>query len=174
MHSTVLKSLLAEAADRAVSPERCEAIRAMLRDAVWTDTAERFIEVGVGIDLLINALFSQAHEHCPERLPSLHPIFVILCGDRPGMLELLKEASKPECNGMRVNEIHLSLKRDLSLFEGTTPRGRDVEMRLILDRAFRSTVERRPEMLPSMLPLFSMLCGDRSRKIIADADFTNA
>src|ERR1043166_3158969 len=60
--------------------------------------------------------------------------------------------------GRRVNEIQVLFDRELSRDIG---KHRDTAS-TILGTVYVQTLQNRPELLPSLFPLFAALCGDRS------------
>ena len=85
--------------------------------------------------------------------------------------KLLVEASKPETSGRRLNEIQCVLESEV--FESKVINDRSAGILLVLCSLYVSTLENDPKLLPSLLPVFSMICGDRDDKcIIADIDWS--
>jgi len=90
--------------------------------------------------------------------------------------ELLKEAATNTWGWRRMNDIHCELA------DATAATGEDgvvdidgpqAGLRLVVDALFVSTAQNRPEALPGLLPVFSLLCGDREEGILlADIDWS--
>lgn len=80
------------------------------------------------------------------------------------ILELLTEASRKDCDVHRLNAIQVLLENEtLSRHEGgRAPRqSTEAEAELLLGALFNGAVDNAPELLPSLLPFFAMICGDR-------------
>jgi hypothetical protein len=91
---------------------------------------------------------------------------------------LLEEAANPDCSWERVNEIHCILgaaspaNDSMPNSEGFTEhdRGRAEGMELVLDSMYVETIKNRREFLPSLLPVFMLICGDRTEGSIINRD----
>jgi hypothetical protein len=88
--------------------------------------------------------------------------------DQLKIRDLLIEAANPECSERRINEIHCELGQATVM---------DVEVEVgfqtLLDSLYVRTVQNRPELLPTLFPIFAIICGDREEDmLIADVDWT--
>lgn len=91
---------------------------------------------------------------------------------------LLEEASKPGCSGKRINEIHCLLDEACAALQsngvfssGDTAAG----IMLVLDKLFVDTVDKRRALLPSLFPVFALICDDRDRGVyLADINWSLA
>lgn len=89
---------------------------------------------------------------------------------------LLKEAANPECSWQRRNEIQCKLGDATAAMneDGVYKiEGREAGLHLLLDSLYVSTVQNRPELLPTLFPAFAIICGDREEGIlVADVDWS--
>jgi len=91
---------------------------------------------------------------------------------------LLQEAADPNCSWQRRNEIQCKLGQASPAMgaDGVYEiEGREAGMHLVLDKLYVDTIQHRPELLPSLFPVFAVICGDRKEGIIcADVDWSLA
>jgi hypothetical protein len=84
---------------------------------------------------------------------------------------LLHEASNPECSWRRRNEIQCEFEK--AMVPGEDGEGEEAGLLLLLTSLYASTVQNRPELLPTLFPTFAIICGDRKEDmLIADVDWT--
>ena len=76
MQQCKIKQLLEEAA-KSSDRQRKHQIRVALHNAVYKEDTR-----GVGIALLLDSLYLQVLQNCPDRLPNFLPLFTLGCGDR--------------------------------------------------------------------------------------------
>jgi len=90
--------------------------------------------------------------------------------------ELLLEASKDETSEFRKNKIHCLLGEQAAGFNGCCYEieGRAAGINLILDKLYVDTLENNPKLLPSLLPVFAIISGERekNKNIVAYADWS--
>ena len=82
---------------------------------------------------------------------------------------LLEEAAKPECTPRRRNSIQCLLGEASAAMgkDGVyTINGREAGMHLVLNALYVDTLNNRPELLPSLFPIFAIICGDREEGFI--------
>ena len=85
------------------------------------------------------------------------------------LMALLQEAATPGCTWERQNEIQCILgsaspaMRDDGVYE---IEGREAGMQLVLDHLYVDVIQNRPELLPSLFPVFAVICGDRQEGLI--------
>ncbi len=91
---------------------------------------------------------------------------------------LLIEAADPGCSWERRNAIQCELghaspaMREDGVFE---IEGRAAGMQLVLDGLYVETIRHHPGLLPTLLPAFAIICGDREEGMIcANIDWTIA
>ena len=77
------------------------------------------------------------------------------------IMGLLKEAADPNCSTERQNGICCELEDNVYGDEEWNDDLRGGGMKLIVNVVFMFTVKNRPEILPSLFPVFAILCGDR-------------
>ena len=85
---------------------------------------------------------------------------------------LLEEAASQTCSAERHNAIICQLldeaPGDLSRIEGE-----EAGIRLVLNCLWESTVQNRPDLLPSLFPAFAIMCGERKESVmIAHIDWS--
>jgi hypothetical protein len=89
---------------------------------------------------------------------------------------LLLEASKNETSEFRKNKIQCLLGEQCAGFNGECYEieGRGAGIHLILDKLYVDTLENNPKLLPSLLPVFAIISGEREKDkyIVADADWS--
>lgn len=95
------------------------------------------------------------------------------------IMALLVEASDKHCPSKRLNDIHIALRRALpegvSNDEDRFEEGRRAELEHVLDKVYLETIAVRPALLPSLFPIFALLCGDRGKdSIMAEIDWSLA
>ncbi len=100
------------------------------------------------------------------------------------ILELLQEASQPNCTLARANQIELELREGCPKHvDQENPRGGERENGYeegrcdghdeVINSLFVDTFEKRRELLPSLFPLFAMICGDKDDNMMrADIDWS--
>lgn len=88
---------------------------------------------------------------------------------------LLDEAANPKCSWQRRNEIQCKLGEATAAMgkDGVYElEGREAGLHLLLEALYVSTIQNRPELLPTLFPTFAIICGDREEGIlIADVDW---
>ncbi len=95
--------------------------------------------------------------------------------DQRQIKRLLEEAAKPDCQSQRLNEIQCALGAATAAMgkDGVYKiEGREAGIHLVLNDLFVSTLEYEPELLPSLFPVFALLCGDRDSSLLADINWT--
>jgi hypothetical protein len=89
--------------------------------------------------------------------------------------ELLLEASKDETSDSRKNKIQCLLGEQAAGFndEYYNIHGRGAGINLILDKLYVDTLENNPKLLPSLLPVFAIISGNREKGkcLVANADW---
>jgi len=88
--------------------------------------------------------------------------------------ELLIEASKVETSGFRKNKIQCLLGEQSAGFNGEyyEIEGCVAGIKPILDKLYLDTLDNNPKLLPSLLPVFAIISGEREKEhIVADADW---
>lgn len=93
--------------------------------------------------------------------------------------ELLTEASSADCSQARLNKIQGELSQSTAAMrqEGALAGTYDTFSRaggldLVTNALFVETSQNRRDVLPHLLPVFSLLCGDRDSGIIAEIDWS--
>lgn len=85
--------------------------------------------------------------------------------------KLLVEASKKETSNIRLNEIQCILNKEV--IKSNNFEDRNAGILLIMDELYVSTIKNNPKLLPTLLPVFALICGDRkSNSIVADIDWS--
>lgn len=89
---------------------------------------------------------------------------------------LLKEAANPKCSWKRRNEIQCFLNESMVATGDHSvhkTKSREDGINLILDTLYMSTLENRPQLLPTFFPVFAIICGDRKNgRLIAEVDWS--
>jgi hypothetical protein len=89
---------------------------------------------------------------------------------------LLEEAARPDCSWERRNAIHCQLTDASPAFgqDGVFEiEGRGAGMHLLLEKLYVEVGHHRPELLPTLFPVFSLICGDRKDGVLcADIDWS--
>lgn len=84
------------------------------------------------------------------------------------LMALLEEAAKPDCTVRRRIDIQCLLRAATVAGKksgGYEIRGSAGTIVAILDMLYDDTVKNRPEILPSLFPIFALLCGDREKRM---------
>ncbi|MFZ2189085.1 MAG: hypothetical protein WAV73_06000 [Candidatus Moraniibacteriota bacterium] len=85
--------------------------------------------------------------------------------------ELLEEAAKSDCTGKRRVEIQFLLCE--ALVAGNGIDDRSAGMRMVLNQLYIDTIRNSPDSLPSLLPFFAIVCGDREKgRTVANVDWS--
>ena len=83
--------------------------------------------------------------------------------------DLLVEASAKTTSDQRINEIQCELGRAVCKNTGD---GRGEGIEVILDSLYVDTFNNNPKLLPTLLPVFAIMCGDRDgHSIIGEPDW---
>jgi len=89
---------------------------------------------------------------------------------------LLEEAARRDCSWKRRNEIQCLLGAASAamgadgVYEIDNP---EAGMHLVLGKLYTDTIQNRRELLPSLFPVFAVICGDREEGFIcADVDWS--
>lgn len=97
--------------------------------------------------------------------------------DQKRIKELLTEASRPECSVQRQNQIQCEMGQATSALKPDgvySIHGPEAGIHLILDALYSGTAEHKRELLPSLFPVFALLCGDREKGVlISDIDWSS-
>lgn len=92
------------------------------------------------------------------------------------VMSLLKEAASPGCHYHRRNQIQCKLSEAASEKDRTGAgfdEGKKEGIKLVLDKLYADTLEHNPELLPSLFPVFAIICGDRKKGMLcANVDWT--
>ena len=86
---------------------------------------------------------------------------------------LLEKASDSECSSELRNAIHCTLERSVDP-KGVLEAEERRVLKTLLGKFFVETCRARPDLLPSLFPVFAMICGERARnKIFADINWSS-
>lgn len=92
------------------------------------------------------------------------------------LMALLQEASDPNCHFHRKNQIQCELKNGMDKkgsSETTFDEGKREGLELVMGKLYNDVLDNRPDLLPSLFPVFAILCGDREpHTICSDADWS--
>ena len=80
------------------------------------------------------------------------------------LMNLLREAAKPDCTKKRRKEIKVTLTKACQTItnnELAEDRGRKSTIIMTVTHLYTMTLKECPEHLPMLFPLFSLLCGNR-------------
>ena len=96
--------------------------------------------------------------------------------DQQRLMELLTEASKPECDSRRRNSIQVELGQASAAAgkDGVIEvEGKVAGIHLVLETLYVQTILNRPELLPTLFPAFAVICGDRDENlVVADTNWS--
>lgn len=96
--------------------------------------------------------------------------------DQRELKALLEEAAKPDCSWQRRNQIQCRLGEATAAMGKNgvyKTEGREAGLLLLLEALYVTTVQNRPELLPSLFPTFAIICGDRDAKsLVAEVDWS--
>jgi len=84
---------------------------------------------------------------------------------------LLQEASKPQCTAIRINEIQMLLEE--AVRKNSFPKDQD-SFEYIVSTLFNEgleNLEKNPNALIDLFPVFAMLCGNRNQSRVARIDW---
>ena len=85
--------------------------------------------------------------------------------------DLLIEAANPACTAKRRNQIQILLDEAV-VGAGLPDSDERLEgMQVVLDTLYTSTLENRSYLLPTLLPVFALMCGDKEDIVVAEIDW---
>lgn len=90
---------------------------------------------------------------------------------------LLEEAAKPDCTWQRRTQIQYRLGKATGAIGNDgiyeTEGQKEAGFKLLLNALYVTTVQNRPELLPTLFPTFAVICGDCEEGVlIADVDWS--
>lgn len=91
------------------------------------------------------------------------------------LMALLQEAANPNCHFHRKNKIQCELSAAIcqrGAVDTAFDDGKREGLELVVSMLYNDALDNRPDLLPSLFPVFAILCGDRGPHMIcSDVDW---